>query len=176
MSLRSTLLLSTLGAAALLTGCATTAPQGEVIRYQAPNARIAKAVELTVGTNLVFLSGKVPSVIDKSKAPTDPAAYGDMEAQTMSVLQSIEAQLKELNMTMADVIKVQVFMVKDPNKGNKADVAGMNKAFGKFFGTGANQPHLPSRSAFEIAGLNNPNWLVEIEVAAVRGGSKATIK
>lgn len=37
----------------------------------------------------------------------------------------------------------------------------------RFFG-GAKPPNLPSRSAFQVAGLANPGYLVEIEVVAVR--------
>ena len=36
-----------------------------------------------------------------------------------------------------------------------------------FFGT-EEQPDLPVRSVFEVAGLADPTWLVEIEVVALR--------
>ena len=74
-----------------------------------------------------------------------------------------------MGLSMSDVIKMQVFLVKDPAKGNKMDFAGFMKGYTQFFGT-AEQPNLPARSAFEIAALANPAWLVEIEVVAVRGG------
>ena len=41
------------------------------------------------------------------------------------------------------------------------------RGYKQFFGTDE-QPNLPSRSAFQVAGLANPNYLVEIEVTAVR--------
>jgi enamine deaminase RidA (YjgF/YER057c/UK114 family) len=78
-----------------------------------------------------------------------------------------------MGLTMSDVIKMQVFLVKDPAKGNKMDFAGFMKGYTQFFGT-AEQPHLPSRSAFEIAALANPAYLVEIEVVAVRGAKSVT--
>ena len=49
----------------------------------------------------------------------------------------------------------------------KMDFAGFMKGYTQFFGTKA-QPKLPTRSAFQVAGLANPNYLVEIEVTAAR--------
>lgn len=169
--LKTTLTASILGAAALLTGCAaTTAGAGDVVRYKTPgsNFPIAAAVELPSDARLVYLSGKVPPMVDKSKPATDPAAYGgDTEGQTVGVLKSIDEQLKSMNLTMSDVVKMQVFLVADPAKGNKMDFAGFMRGYTQYFGTEA-QPNLPSRSAFQIAALANPAWYVEIEVVAVR--------
>lgn len=179
MSLRTPLIVSGLLACAVLSGCATNASTGtpEVIRYGTPGSTfpISAAVEIPSNANLVYLSGKVPTRIDQSKPATDPAAYGgDTEGQTVNVLKSIDAQLKAVGLTMSDVVKMQVFLVKDPAKGNKMDFAGFMKGYTQFYGTAA-QPNLPSRSAFEIAALANPAWLVEIEVVAVRG-AKTVVK
>ena len=173
MSLRTPVRVAGLLAAAVLSGCAANGvPTGEVTRYKIPGSSfpISNAVEVSPGVSTVYLSGKVPAMLDKSKPATDPAAYGgDTEGQTVNVLKSIEAQLKSMGLSMSDVIKMQVFLVKDPAKGNKMDFAGFMKGYTQFFGT-AEQPNLPARSAFEIAALANPAWLVEIEVVAVRGG------
>ena len=173
MSLRTPVMVAGLLAAAVLSGCAANGvPTGEVTRYKIPGSSfpISNAVEGSPGVSTVYLSGKVPAMLDKSKPATDPAAYGgDTEGQTVNVLKSIEAQLKSMDLSMSDVIKMQVFLVKDPAKGNKMDFAGFMKGYTQFFGT-AEQPNLPARSAFEIAALANPAWLVEIEVVAVRGG------
>lgn len=173
MSLRTPVMVTGLLAAAVLSGCAASGvPTGEVTRYKIPGSSfpISNAVEVSPGVSTVYLSGKVPAMLDKSKPATDPAAYGgDTEGQTVNVLKSIEAQLKSMGLSMSDVIKMQVFLVKDPAKGNKMDFAGFMKGYTQFFGT-AEQPNLPARSAFEIAALANPAWLVEIEVVAVRGG------
>jgi enamine deaminase RidA (YjgF/YER057c/UK114 family) len=158
--------------ALVLSGCATGAgPQQELVRYRIPGSSfpIANAVEVPAGASTVYLSGKVPPMTDRSKPASDPAAYGgDTEGQTVGVLKAIDAQLKSMGLAMSDVVKMQVYLVKDPAKGNKMDFAGFMKGYTQFFGT-PEQPHLPARSAFEIAGLANPAWLVEIEVVAVRG-------
>ena len=173
MSLRTPVMVAGLLAAAVLSGCAANGgPTGEVTRYKIPGSSfpISNAVEVSPGVSTVYLSGKVPAMLDKSKPATDPAAYGgDTEGQTVNVLKSIEAQLKSMGLSMSDVIKMQVYQGKNPANGNKMDFAGFMKGYTQFFGT-AEQPNLPARSAFEIAALANPAWLVEIEVVAVRGG------
>ena len=47
------------------------------------------------------------------------------------------------------------------------DFEGFMKGYTQFFGT-EDQPNLPTRSVFQVAGLANPDWFVEIEVTAVR--------
>lgn len=177
MALRTPLLLAGLLATLFVTGCAATqGSDSPLVRYKIPGSSfpISNAVEVPPGASTVYLSGKVPPLVDKSKSATDPAAYGgDTEGQTVGVLKSIDAQLQSMGLTMSDVIKMQVFLVKDPAKGGKMDFAGFMKGYTQFFGTAA-QPNLPARSAFEIAALANPAWYVEIEVVAVRGVPSVT--
>ncbi|WP_104018640.1 Rid family hydrolase [Roseovarius nitratireducens] len=47
------------------------------------------------------------------------------------------------------------------------EFSGFMEGYIQHFGT-EEQPDLPTRSVFEVAGLANPAWLVEIEVVAVR--------
>ncbi len=172
------LLPLSLCSAALLAGCAAPGSGGSsgrgqatVVRYKIPNSSfpISNAVEVPAGVNTIYLSGKTPPAVDANKARTDPAAYGgDTEGQTVGVLKAIDAQLKSMGLTMADVVKLQVFLVKDPAKGGKMDFAGFMKGYTQFFGT-AEQPNLPARSAVEVAALANPAFFVEIEAIAVRG-------
>lgn len=149
---------------------ATTLVQAaEVTRHKLPGSDfpISLAVEIPAAATVVNLSGAVPGVIDPSAPKDSVKAYGDTEAQTVNVLQSIEKSLQSLDLKMADVVKMQVYLVGDPAKGGKMDFAGFMKGYTQFFG-GAKQPSLPTRSAFQVAGLANPGYLVEIEVVAVR--------
>ncbi|MDG6094737.1 RidA family protein [Acetobacter sp. AN02] len=142
-----------------------------VIRHVDPAGHfpIATAVEVPAGATTVYLSGMGAPVSDKSADPKSLRAYGDMEAQTAGALTRIQSELGKIGLKMGDVIKMQVFMVSDKDTG-KLDFAGMMKSYKKFFGT-AGQPNLPVRSAFEVAHLANPGWLIEIEVTAVRSPS-----
>ena len=141
-----------------------------VVRYALPNGNtfpISAAVEVPAGKTTVYLSGTVPKVADPAAAAGTAAAYGDTRTQTISVLTSIQEQLKALGLGMGDVVKMQVFLVGDPAKDGKLDFAGMMEGYSRFFGT-AQQPALPVRSAMQVAALANPGFLVEIEVVAVR--------
>ncbi|WP_321833719.1 RidA family protein [Pseudomonas kulmbachensis] len=140
----------------------------EVIRHKLPNSDfpISLAVEIPPGVTLVNLSGVVPPVADSKADPKTLSAYGNTEVQTVNVLKNIEATLKNLGLTMGDVIKMQVYLVGTPETG-KMDFTGFMKGYTQFFGT-KDQPKLPTRSAFQVAGLANPNYLVEIEVTAAR--------
>jgi enamine deaminase RidA (YjgF/YER057c/UK114 family) len=161
--------MKTLMPAVALSLALTSAHAADVVRHAIPNSTfpISAAVEVPAGKTLVFLSGVVPPVADAS-APKDSAqAYGDTKTQTVGVLTSIEKQLKGMGLTMGDVVKMQVFLVGDPAKGGKMDFTGFMAGYTQFFGTSA-QPNLPSRSAFQVAALANPDFLVEIEVTAVR--------
>jgi enamine deaminase RidA (YjgF/YER057c/UK114 family) len=141
----------------------------DVVRHKIPGSTfpISAAVEIPAGKTIVFLSGAVPPVADTTAPKDTPAAYGDTKTQTVGVLTSIEKQLKGMGLTMGDVVKMQAFLVGDPAKGGKMDFAGFMAGYTQFFGTPA-QPNLPSRSAFQVAALGSPNFLVEIEVTAVR--------
>lgn len=154
-------------AAAALAAAAALPASAEVIRHKTPGSTfpILRASEVPGGTTVVYLSGMVPKVADEAAPEGSIARFGDTEAQTVSVLEAIDATLKDLGLTMGDVFKMQVFLVGP--EGKPMDFAGFMKGYTQFFGTEA-QPNLVSRSVMEVAGLVNPGWLVEIEVTAAR--------
>lgn len=141
----------------------------DVVRHKIPNSDfpISQAVEVPAGKTTVYVSGAVPSVADEKAEKGSLAAYGDTKTQTVSVLKSIEKTLAGLDLKMGDVVKMQVFLVGDPAKGGKMDFGGFMEGYTQFFGT-KEQPNLPTRSVFQVAGLAAPGFLVEIEVTAVR--------
>lgn len=148
------------------------APQAQaedIVRHGIPGSTfpISRAVEVPAGKNTVYLSGVVPSVIDEAADKNTVVAYGNTKMQTESVLKTIEGTLKDLGLTMKDVIKMQAFLVGDTTKGGQLDFAGFMEGYVQFFGTDT-QPNLPSRSVVQVAALANPGFLVEIEVTAVR--------
>ncbi len=140
-----------------------------VIRYPIPNSNfpIARAVELPANAKLVYVSGQVPPVVNRDVPRNSLEAFGDTKTQTVGVLERVQSALSDADLTMGDVVKMQVFLVGDSNNGGMMDFAGFMEGYTQFFGT-EEQPNLPARSTMQVAGLVNPGWLVEIEVVAVR--------
>lgn len=161
-------LISKLTMAALMSAVVATtqAAEQEIIRHQLPDSDfpIALAVEVPANKTLVHLSGQVPVVINADVDASSIEAYGTMEEQATSTLQAIEKTLNSLDLSMADVYRMQVFLVA---QDEQVDFAGFMQGYTKFFGT-EDQPQLPVRSAVEVAALVNPGWLIEIEVSAAR--------
>lgn len=138
---------------------APLAAQAEVVRHPIPDSDfpILQAVEIPGDATVVHLSGA---------GPADDASAGDTEAQTVSTFESIADQLAALDLAMGDVVKMTVFLV-TPEGAETADFAGFMAGYSQFFGTEA-QPELPTRSTVIVEALAVPEWLVEIEVTAVR--------
>jgi len=151
---------------------ASTVGAQEIVRHKIPGSDfpIAQAVTLPPNATIHFISGQVPPVVDKAANPDSLAAYGDTKTQTVGVLKKIEEILKSMNLAMGDVVKMQVFLVGDPGKGGRADIKGFMEGYTQFFGASAptSQPNLPARAVMQVAGLNSPGWLVEIEVVAAK--------
>jgi enamine deaminase RidA (YjgF/YER057c/UK114 family) len=143
----------------------------DVTRYPLPDNStfpIAQAVEVSSGS-LVFLSGLTPQAANPQAQRGTPAFYGNTETQTVSVLNRMQEALEDKGLSMSDVVKLTVFLVGDPAQNNAMDFSGFMAGYTQFFGT-EEQPNLPARSAFQIAGLTSPLMFVEIEAIAVRDG------
>lgn len=152
--------LKTFASALTLTALmGTLAHADEIKREPYPNFPISAMVVVPPSATNFYLSGTTPS--------KEGDSFGDTKQQTISVLKKIEAKLKEYNLTMADVTKMQVYLVADKNKGNTMDFKGFMEGYTQFFGT-KEQPNTPVRSTFEVAALANPDYLVEIEVSAAK--------
>ena len=153
-----------LASAALLLG--SSVAQAEIVRYPIPNSTfpIAQAVRVTGDTAITYVSGQVPPVINRDADPSSPQAYGDTKTQTVGVLNRIKDILGGFGLGMADVVKMQVFLVHTP--AAPMDFKGFMDGYTQFFG--GSQPNLPARSTLGIASLANPGFLVEIEVIAVK--------
>jgi enamine deaminase RidA (YjgF/YER057c/UK114 family) len=147
----------------------------DIVRTPLPDGNpfpISAAVTVRAGVDTVYVSGALPSAVNKDAPKGTPPVYGDMEAQTISVLTSIKGTLAKLGLGMGDVVKMTVFMAADPANGNKLNFPGLMAGYSQFFGT-KEQPNKPARSAVQVAALVAPGALLEIEViAAKRRASK----
>jgi len=152
----------------LIPGCAprpAAAPDPKVVRHPLPDSDFPILLGATVpgSATLVFMSGVVSGPADAGAEPGSRAYWGDTEAQTVDALMKLDQRLMALGYTMSQVVKMQAFLVGDPELGGRMDFDGFMRGYRRFFGTEA-QPNLPARSAFQIAGLVRPGMLVEIEV------------
>ena len=152
----------------ILLAAALPAAAQDIVRHKIPGSDfpIAQAVTLPPNATIHFISGQVPPVVDKSAPGDSLAAFGNTKQQTIGVLNKVKEILAGMGLGMADVVKMQVFLVGDPARGGKGDVAGFMEGYTQFFG-GA-QPNLPARAVVQVAALSNPGWLVEIEVVAAK--------
>ena len=142
----------------------------DVTRYPLPNNStfpIAQAVEVSSDTTLIYHSGTVPGPANPNAERGSREYYGDTETQALNVFARMESSFEKLGVGFGDVVKMTVFLVGDPELGGKMDFDGFMKAYTKYFGT-KEQPNLPARSAFQIAGLAGDGMLVEVEVVLAR--------
>lgn len=143
----------------------------EIVRRQSGNFPIASSVLVPAGTEFVFLSGTLADVAKPDVPAGSVERLGDTETQAASVLGKLERELAASGLTLADVVKMNVYLVGDPRKGGAMDFEGLMKAYTRSFGA-ATQGKLPARTTVQIVALPVPGALVEIEAVAARRAAK----
>jgi len=156
-----------LTAVLLLVATATPAASHDIVRRANSGFPIANSVTVPTGADIVYLSGMLADAADTSAPAGSIERFGDTAAQTKSVLGKIAKELEAVGLTMADVVKMNVFLVGDPSKGGGMDFEGLMHGYLQHFGT-ATQKNVPARTTVQVAGLPVPGALVEIEVIAAR--------
>lgn len=148
---------------------APPAPPAAINRIPIPGSDfpIAIGVVIPPESEIFYVSGVVPSVIDPAADPNSRAAFGNTKAQTVTVLNSIKARMEGAGWSLSDVVMMRVYLVGDEDTGGRLDFAGFMEGYSEFFAT-PEQPNKPGRAVVEVAGLINPGWRVEIEVQAAR--------
>jgi enamine deaminase RidA (YjgF/YER057c/UK114 family) len=134
---------------------------------------ISLAVSVPANTRITYFAGTLADVSNPDAPKGSIEAYGNTNTQTTSILKKIEKLLAAEGYTLGDVVKVNVFLVGDPKLDGKMDFAGLNAAYGQFFGS-ATQPNKPVRTALQVAALPMPGGLLEIEVTAAKVAAPAT--
>ncbi len=160
---------------AVILSAAAVAAGAQVAKYPTtPPGLILQGASVGPKSQLLFLSGQVAAPLDPSKVTSPqsmmaltPADYGDTKTQTISVLTKIKAALAEHGYTMADIVKLTVFVAGDAAHGGRMDFDGMNAGFRQFFGTPEN-PGTVARSTVQVSALAAPGFLVEIEAIAAK--------
>ncbi len=154
---------------ALLLGVAMVLPAQaqEIVRRSMGDFPISSSVFVPAGTDLVFVSGTLADAVKPDAPAGSIERLGDTETQASSVLGKLAKELTATGLTLADVVKMNVFLVGDPQKGGAMDFEGLMKAYARYFGA-ATQGKLPARTTVQVAALPIAGALVEIEVIAAR--------
>jgi enamine deaminase RidA (YjgF/YER057c/UK114 family) len=132
-----------------------------------PAFPVAGGVMTRAGTDTVYLAGLLPSVVNLNAPKDSVEAYGDAETQATTILTRIKALLGRFGFDMGDIVKMNIYMVGDPSKGNAMDFEGMMAAYRRYFGT-QEQPNKPARTTVQVLALRRPGALLEIEVVAAK--------
>lgn len=127
----------------------------KITSTNAPKAIGPYSQAIAVG-EFLFVSGQLP--ID---AKTGDLIVGDIEAMTHRVIDNLEAILEAAGLTLADVVKTEVFL-KD-----MADFQAMNQAYAKRFSTDP----APARQAIQAARLPR-DAVIEISCIAYCGRAR----
>jgi len=135
----------------------------------AATSPILAGVVVPASANVLYLSGQVPLVADKTKPTESIEAYGDTKTQAISVFTKIKGLLADQGLTLGDVVKLTVYLVGDPKNGGKLDFKGFSDAYAQFFGT-TQQPNIVARTTVQVAALANPGFLIEVEATAATLG------
>lgn len=163
----TTFLRTGLTIGALMLAGSASAADDAIVRRPMGDFPISSSVLVPPGAKLVFVSG---TLADPAK-PDAPAGsserLGDTETQAASIFGKIARELGASGFGLADVVKMNVFMVGDPAKGGAMDFAGLMKAYSRVFGAGT-LGKLPARTTVQVAALPIPGALVEIEVVAAK--------
>jgi enamine deaminase RidA (YjgF/YER057c/UK114 family) len=138
-----------------------------IVRRALPDFPIASSVAVPATARIVFVSGTLADVAKPEATEGSIERLGDTETQAASVLGKIAKELAASGLTMADVVKMNVFMVGDPAKGGSMDFGGLMKAYSQHFGA-ASQGNLPARTTVQVVALPLKGALVEIEVVAAK--------
>jgi len=160
--------LLTVFTAVICAAATVSAHAHDIIRHANPNLPIASSVLVPEGTDLVFVSGMLADAANASAPAGSIERLGDTATQTRSVLGKLARELESYGLTMADVVKMNVYVVGDSRKGGAVDIDGLMKAYMQFFGIRAQEKALPARTTVQVTGLPVPGALVEIEVVAAR--------
>ena len=117
------------------------------------NPAFSQAVVVTGPVKTVYIGGQ--NAVDASGTIV---GKGDIAAQTEQVLNNIKLVLEAAGAGPEHVIKWTIYLVHGQS---------LQEGFGAFQRVWGRQAHVPAISAAMVAGLANPDFLIEMEAIAV---------
>ncbi len=117
--------------------------------------------EPIVGFSRAMRVGNSISVAGTTGASSSkPVAIGDAAAQARATLETISEAFGKAGASLNDVVRTRVYVT------GIADFEAVGRVHGEFFGEVR-----PANTTLQIAGLPDPDWLVEIEADTVIVGT-----
>jgi enamine deaminase RidA (YjgF/YER057c/UK114 family) len=111
------------------------------------------AISVTGNHETVYIGGQ--NAIDENGALV---GRNNLKKQTEQVFANIEKILKESHATLENVVKFNIHIVQGQNPQD---------GFRVFQEKWENNPKFPTITVLFVAGLVNPDWLIEIDAIAV---------
>ena len=106
---------------------------------------------LTTGTRFLHITGQVAQDWDGKLV-----GKGDITKQTVQAFENIKALVEEVGGTLRDVARIRIYLMTRDHLGPVKEVRRryLSEPF-------------PATSVIQVAGLDDPDWLIEIEATAV---------
>lgn len=132
-----------------------------------PGRPYAESIAVEPGSSLFFTWGVTANprtkTIGQENLPEEER-FGDTYTQAHSVLAQLTNDLREVGLTLRDVVNVRAYLVGDEE--DPPDFDGWDRAFREYFGTPHN-PHKPARTSIGISRLFLAQYRIEVEFVAV---------
>ena len=115
-----------------------------------PTSRYSQGVLVEAGAERLIISGQVA-------VKPDGTLVNGLTEQTEQIFDNLEAILAAAGMTIANLVKLTIFCCAPGGAGTVREIR--NRRLGD---------HAPASTFVQVAGLANPDYLLEIEGEAVR--------
>jgi enamine deaminase RidA (YjgF/YER057c/UK114 family) len=106
---------------------------------------------LTTGNRILHITGQVAQGRDGKTV-----GKGDVAAQTVQALENLNALCEAAGGTLADVARIRIYLT---TRDHLAPVKDVRRRYFR-------EPY-PATTVIQVAGLDDPDWLIEIEATAV---------
>jgi enamine deaminase RidA (YjgF/YER057c/UK114 family) len=121
-------------------------------KSMAPPRGYSQAVSVSGNHKTIYIGGQ--NAINENG---NIVGKGNLREQTAQILTNIEKILKEADAKLENIVKFNIYLVQgqEPQEGFQA------------FQQKWNSQNFPAITVLFVAGLGNPDWLVEIDAVAV---------
>jgi enamine deaminase RidA (YjgF/YER057c/UK114 family) len=114
--------------------------------------------QAVVAGDTIYLRGQIGQDLDTARS----VGVGDVQAQTEQAMRNVDTLLREAGSELADIVKVVIYLV-DPR---------YREIVYQVIGKWLKGVH-PVSTGIVVSALARPEWLVEIDVTAVRQAAAA---